>query len=72
MNMEVQIPMCCNCKHARQIPLTSDMLCEIHGVVTSDYCCKKYTYNLFLIKSKRKRNINFEEFSAEDFSIEVE
>jgi len=70
MYSEDKIPMCCSCKHAKRIPLTDDMLCDIHGVVSSNYCCKKYSYNLFLIKSKRKRNLDFSQFSAEDFSIE--
>lgn len=65
-----QIPMCCNCKWSMPIPLTTDVLCKIHGVVSSDYSCKKYSYNLFLKKPKRKRIVDTNAFCAEDFSIE--
>ena len=64
-----QVPMCCNCKRGRQIPLTSEVICPLEGVVSSSYLCKKYSYDWFLKKSRRKRNINTDEFSYEDFSI---
>ncbi len=64
-----QVPMCCNCKRGRVIPLTKDVICPIKGVVSASYHCKKYSFNIFLIKSKRKRAIDKEEFSQSDFSI---
>jgi hypothetical protein len=69
MKANEQIPMCCNCKRGRSIPLTDDVVCPLKGVVASNYSCKKYEYNLFLIKSKRKRKINLDEFAYSDFSI---
>jgi|LSQX01.1.fsa_nt_gb hypothetical protein len=65
-----QMPMCCNCKRATPIPLTPDVLCKIYGVVSANYSCKKYSYNYFLQKPKRKRNIDKNAFCADDFSIE--
>ncbi|MBZ4645121.1 MAG: hypothetical protein JG777_610 [Clostridia bacterium] len=69
MKAKDQIPMCCNCKRGRRIPLTNDILCPIHGVVSGSYACKKYSYNFFLKKPKRRRSINTGEFSFSDFSI---
>ncbi len=69
MKANEQMPMCCNCKRGRNIPLTEEVICPIKGVVSSNYSCKKYEYNLFLIKSKRKRKINPDEFTYSDFSI---
>ncbi|WHH58432.1 hypothetical protein [Petroclostridium sp. X23] len=64
-----QLPMCCNCKYATKIPLTDDVVCPIQGVVSSSYLCRKYSYDFFFKKPKRRRNINTEEFSFSDFSI---
>lgn len=64
-----QIPMCCNCKRGRLIPLTTDVICPIKGVVSANYLCRKYSFNFFLKKPKRKRYINTEEFDFDDFSI---
>lgn len=64
-----QMPMCCNCKHGKRIPLTDEVICPFHGAVISSYSCKKYCYDLFLKKSKRRRGIDTNEFSHEDFSI---
>ncbi len=69
MKAKDQVPMCCNCKRGRLIPLTNDVICPIKGVVAASYSCKKYSYNLFLKKPKRKRVINPDEFSEKDFSI---
>ena len=64
-----EVPMCCNCKRGRAIPLTEDVICPIKGVVSASYQCKKYSFNLFLIKSKRRRALNTQEYSQTDFSI---
>ena len=64
-----QIPMCCNCKRARPVPLSNDVLCQLSGVVAEDYLCKKYEYNIFLKRPKRKRGLNVDDYSEEDFAI---
>ncbi|NLY42588.1 MAG: hypothetical protein GX066_01145 [Clostridiaceae bacterium] len=62
-------PKCINCKRGKQIPLTSDVLCPFHGVVSVNYVCKRYSYNWFLSRPKRKRSINTSDFSLSSFSI---
>lgn len=65
-----QIPMCSTCKWGKIMPVINEVLCPFYGVVASDFSCKNYSYNLFLIKSKRKRNINPDDFTHDDFSID--
>lgn len=69
MKANDQLPMCSNCKRGKLIPLTNDVICPIHGVVSTNFKCKKYSYNLFLHKPKRKRMLNTADFTQADFSL---
>ncbi len=69
MKAKEQLPKCSNCKRGRSIPLTNDVICPIKGVVSANYSCKRYAYDVFLLKSKRKRTLNTGDFSHGDFSI---
>ena len=42
---------------------------EKKGLVSRDFCCKHYEYNRLLKRPPKKRNLNTERFSAEDFEI---
>lgn len=69
MKTRDHVPMCSNCKRGRLIPLTNDVICPIKGVVSATYKCKKYSFNLFLIKPKRRRTLDTSDFDYSDFSI---
>lgn len=60
---------CALCQFGELIPETLEVLCKKYGVVDYDYVCKKYKYDIFKKKVKRKRDIG-EGYSEEDFSIE--
>lgn len=62
--------MCANCQKGTAIPLTNDVMCEIRGVVPYNYLCKKYKYDIFTKKLRRRRDISGESFKAQDFSID--
>lgn len=60
---------CALCQKGKPIPDTLDVLCEKYGVVPYNYVCKKYKYDVFKRKVKRRKEIDAE-YSAEDFSID--
>lgn len=64
-----QTPMCLFCTKGKPLPGTEDVLCTLRGIVSQDYCCKKYEYNILTRKPRRKRELNTDKFSPEDFEI---
>ncbi|MBC7765157.1 MAG: hypothetical protein H7Y41_01640 [Hyphomonadaceae bacterium] len=63
-------PQCALCKFAKPITLTDEFLCQFSGVVKSQHNCKKYAYNLLLHEAKRKRQVDVDSFTPDDFSID--
>ena len=47
---------CAYCEHA--VPLLGEdtVLCRKNGIVSADYCCKKFSYDLFKRKPMRRRS----------------
>lgn len=66
---EEGVPYCANCTHGRLVPTTDKVLCKHKGVVSSDYLCKKYTYNIFLKETRRRRDLPVEDYSEKDFRL---
>ncbi len=64
-----QTPMCRFCTRGKPIPGTEDAICTLYGVVSADYCCKKYEYDLLKREPRRKRELDTGKFSPEDFMI---
>lgn len=64
-----QTPMCRFCTKAKPIAGTEDVICSVYGVVSADYCCKKYEYNLLTRTPRRRRELDTSKFTADDFRI---
>ena len=62
-------PKCALCQKGEVIPGTREVLCDKYGVVPYDYVCKKYKYDIFKKKVRRKNDLN-DIYSEEDFLIE--
>lgn len=62
-------PKCITCQKGSLIPRTTDVVCELYGVVPYDYSCKKYKYDIFKKKIPPRRSANTK-FSPSDFSID--
>lgn len=60
---------CALCQKAELIPGTNQVLCEKYGVVEYNYVCKKYKYDIFKKKVRRRGALDTN-YSEEDFSIE--
>ncbi len=60
---------CALCQFGEPIPDTLEVLCKKYGVVEYNYVCKKYKYDIFKKKVKRKRDIGIE-YNEEDFFID--
>ena len=61
---------CATCKFASPLhAIDDDYMCKKKGLVSRDFCCKHYEYNRLLKRPPKKRNLNTERFSAEDFEI---
>ena len=46
---------CAYCEHAVPLMNEDEMLCRKNGVVSADYCCKKFSYDLLKRKPARRR-----------------
>ena len=62
-------PKCALCQKGEVLPGTREVICEKYGVVPYDYVCKKYKYDIFKKKVRRKNSLD-SQFSEEDFSID--
>ena len=69
MFKDVESPKCYFCEHGKRIPNTSDVICSKKGIVSEEYVCKKYSYDIFKREVKRKANLNTSKFSKEDFEL---
>ena len=45
------------------------MLCRKHGVVSSNYACRKFTYDPCKRIPPRRSGLNFLKYDKEDFSL---
>jgi hypothetical protein len=61
---------CRFCKNGTYIKISREVFCKHSGVVRQKHICKKYEFDPFKVKIKRKRVMDVSKFSAEDFSIE--
>lgn len=61
---------CATCKFATPLVTVDDFMCPIHGVVNSDFTCKKYDYNRLMKRPAKKRILNTNRFTQEDFNID--
>ncbi len=62
-------PKCATCQRGRVVAHTTDVVCELYGVVAYDYSCKKYRYDVFTKKLRRKK-ANEKSFDPSDFSLD--
>lgn len=62
-------PKCALCQMGEPIPDTLDVLCKKYGVVPYDHSCKKFKYDIFKKKVRRRAPVDAG-YSAEDFSID--
>ncbi|MGP1360901.1 MAG: hypothetical protein ACTTK5_00480 [Candidatus Fimenecus sp.] len=60
-------PSCAYCTHAKIAKDNETFLCLKKGIVSNDYSCKKYSYDIF--KRIPKRLNNFQNFSENDFEL---
>ena len=61
---------CATCKYASPLRSVDDCMCMKYGLVSSNYTCKHYDYNRLMKRPPKKRKLNTDRFSAEDFSID--
>ncbi len=62
-------PKCALCQMGEPLPGNKEVVCDKYGVVPYDYVCKKYKYDIFKKKVRRKNGLDGQ-FSDDDFSIE--
>lgn len=61
---------CALCRYSKKIiGVDREVICEKKGVVASNYVCKKFKYDIFKKKVRRRKPIDTN-YSAEDFSID--
>ena len=48
---------CACCEHALPIHGKGDMLCRIHGIVSENYSCRKFRYDLLKRIPVRKKEV---------------
>lgn len=60
---------CATCQFAKKIDGTMDMLCKTRGVVSYNYICRKYKYDIFKKKIHKKKSLDTN-YTADDFSID--
>jgi len=61
---------CANCVHGE--PMTHkelEIICEYNGIVAYNYTCRKFKYDVFKKKIRRKNGLDTP-FTADDFSID--
>ena len=62
---------CCKyCSHGAYSPISREVICSYHGIVSKRHICRKYKFDPFKLKVRRARVMDFSKFNAEDFSIE--
>lgn len=62
-------PKCNLCVYAQKIENSTNMQCEIKGTVPSDFCCRKFKYDIFKKKIKPKKTLKENSYTEEDFLI---
>ncbi len=61
---------CALCRYSKKIDgVDRELVCEKFGVVASSYVCKKFKYDIFKKKVKRRKPIDTN-YSPDDFSID--
>lgn len=60
---------CATCQFGTPLEGTMDVMCIKYGVMPYNYICKKYKYDIFKKKIKRKKSLDTN-FTPEDFSID--
>ncbi len=61
---------CATCKFAIPLVTVDDLMCPKYGIVKPDFICKKYDYNRLMKRPAKKRILNTNRFTQEDFSID--
>ncbi len=61
---------CATCKFATPLCTVDDFMCQKHGLVSPDFTCKKYDYNRLMKRPPKKRVLNTDRFTQDDFSID--
>lgn len=59
---------CSNCIKGTSLPINSDILCRIHGIVSPDYVCMRHK---FMPESKSPKNTLNKCIDCENFIVEV-
>ena len=60
---------CTTCKFASRLNAVEDLMCSKKGVVSPNFSCKHYYYNRLMKRPPKKRSLNSNRYSAEDFEI---
>ncbi|MDR0930962.1 MAG: hypothetical protein LBM38_04400 [Clostridiales bacterium] len=50
-----EVPQCKLCVNSTKIPFGNNVLCKHHGVVTCDFCCKKFELNIMSGNQSHRR-----------------
>ena len=59
---------CCYCLHATEAG-NETVQCAKHGVVNSDHCCWKFSYDPCKRIPKKAKAPDFTQYNADDFSL---
>lgn len=61
---------CATCKYASSLHSVDDYMCSKYGMVSRDYTCKYYDYNRLMKRPPKKRKLNTNHLTVDDFSID--
>lgn len=60
---------CALCQYGEPVAGTRDVVCEKYGIVAYNHVCKKFKYDIFKKKIRRKKGPEHS-YTAQDFSID--
>jgi len=59
---------CRNCIYRKTFIVNGDILCKYKGVVSPEFSCRRFSYDIFTSGSKKKRILDMS-FNEKDFEI---
>ena len=59
---------CRNCIYKTTLTVNNDIFCKYKGIVSPEFLCRKFHYDVFTVKHKKKRVLDTA-FKEEDFEL---
>ena len=61
---------CALCNFGHSIETLDGVMCKYKGLVSPEHNCRKFQLDYLRLNPKRRKAPDFEDFTAEDFSLE--